>query len=333
MRLSTYREALEWSITDLSGFWGALREFFDVLGDGFDGPALAEERMPGAVWYPNARVNFAENILRNALDPAVRRTTAIVHLEEDGSTTELSWSEFARRVGAFAESLRSLGVTAGDRVVAVLPNVPEAIIGLLASASIGATWCICSPDLAAKATLDRLGQLDPVVLIGSRGYDFNGKWFDRTAHLAEIRAGLPTVRHTIVASGAHRGAPIVAAVELGDDILDFADLSVAGPMPVFERLPFDHPLWVLFTSGTSGKPKGIVHGHGGMTLEMLKMFGLHFDMRPGDRYYVAANTSWMVWNTVLGNLVVGASVVTYAGSPCTRVSTGSSKLCRRAASR
>ena len=319
--LSTYREALEWSITDLSGFWDSLREFFDVLGDGFDGPALAEERMPGAVWYPNARINFAENILRNALDPAVRRTTAIVHLEEDGSTTELSWSEFARRVGGFAESLRSLGVQAGDRVVAVLPNIPEAIIGLLASASIGATWCICSPDLAAKATLERLGQLDPVVLIGSRGYDFNGKWFDRTGHLVEIRAGLPTVRHTIVvgdagaADGVDESASRPAAVDLGADILNFAALSVAGPLPTFERVSFDHPLWVLFTSGTSGKPKGIVHGHGGMTLEMLKMFGLHFDMRPGDRYYVAANTSWMVWNTVLGNLVVGASVVTYAGSP------------------
>jgi acetoacetyl-CoA synthetase len=306
IRLENYREALDWSVRDLSGFWDSLREFFDVLGDGFDGPALAEERMPGAVWYPNARVNFAENILRHALDPAVRETTAILHLEEDGSTTAITWLEFARRVGGFAESLRALGVKPGDRVVAVLPNVPEAIIGLLASASIGATWCICSPDLAAKATLERLGQLDPVVLIGSNGYNFNGKWFDRTEHFAEVRAGLPTVLHTIVVGDGEVAGAATAR---------FADLSVATAMPTFDRVAFDHPLWLLFTSGTSGKPKGIVHGHGGMILEMLKMFGLHFDMRPADRYYVAANTSWMVWNTVLGNLVVGASVVTYAGSP------------------
>jgi acetoacetyl-CoA synthetase len=304
VRLESYREALDWSVTNLSDFWDSLRDFFDVIGDGFDGPALAEEQMPGAVWYPNARINFAENILRHALDPAVRKTTAILHLEEDGSTTPLTWSEFARRVGGFAESLRALGVKPGDRVVAVLPNLPEAIIGLLASASIGATWCICSPDLAAKATLERLAQLDPVVLIGTNGYNFNGKWFERIEHFAAVRAGLPTVRHTIV-----------VGESTDESLLDFAKLSVATAMPAFERVPFDHPLWVLFTSGTSGAPKGIVHGHGGMILEMLKMFGLHFDMRPGDRYYVAANTSWMVWNTVLGNLVVGASVVTYAGSP------------------
>jgi acetoacetyl-CoA synthetase len=305
VQLETYRDALRWSIDSLPDFWDSLRDFFDVLGDGFDGPVLAAEHMPGTRWYPKARLNYAENILRHALDPALRKATAILHVEEDGSSTALSWSELARRVAGFARSLQSLGVTSGDRVVAVLPNIPEAIIGLLASASIGAIWCICSPDLAAKATLDRLAQLEPVVLIGSNGYAFNGTWFDRTEHFAAVRAGLPTVQHTIV----------VGAAEADDTSLGFAELSVATSMPTFERVPFDHPLWVLFTSGTSGTPKGIVHGHGGMTLESLKMFGLQFDMRPTDRYYVAANTSWMVWNSVLGNLVVGASVVTYAGSP------------------
>jgi acetoacetyl-CoA synthetase len=244
VRLETYRDVLGWSVADLSGFWAAVREFFDVLGDGFEGSAPCEERMPGAVWYPGARLNYAENILRHALDPAVHETTAILHLEEDGSTTALSWSELARRVGGFADSLRGLGVRSGDRVVAVLPNVPEAIIGLLASASIGATWCICSPDLAARATLDRLGQLDPVVLIGSRGYTFNGKWFDRTAHFAQVRAGLPTVKHTIVVGSDGN--------ETDGGSLRFAELSAAAAMSAFERVAFDHPLWVLFTSGTSG---------------------------------------------------------------------------------
>jgi acetoacetyl-CoA synthetase len=309
IQLSTWREALAWSTTDVSGFWDALREFFDVVGTGFDsagfpGRALAEERMPGAVWYPGASVNFAANALRHVTDPAIADTTVIVRLEEDGSTSELSWRELGERVGAFAASLRDLGVASGDRVVAVLPNVPEAIIGLLAAASLGATWCICSPDLAARAAIDRLAQLEPTVLIGCLGYQFNGKWFDRTEHLGEVEAGIPTLRYTIV---------VTAEDALGR--LRFADL-VSTPAPLeFAPTPFDHPLWVLFTSGTTGKPKGIVHGHGGMTLEFLKMFGLQFDMRVGDRYYVAANTSWMVWNTVIGNLMAGASVVTYAGSP------------------
>jgi acetoacetyl-CoA synthetase len=258
--------------------------------------------MPGAVWYPDATLNYAENILRSASDPALADTVAILHLEEDGSSTEITWSELAKRVAAVAAGLRGLDVQTGDRVVAVLPNIPEAIIGLIASASIGAIWCICSPDLGAKATLDRLRQLEPVVLIGSLGYQFNGKWFDRRDHLAEIEANLPTVRHTIVVGG-------------DDDRIRFDDLLTTPAELEFARVPFDHPLWVLFTSGTTGVPKGIVHGHGGMTLESLKIFALHFDMGAGDRYYVAANTSWMVWNTVLGNLVVGSSVVTYAGSP------------------
>jgi len=302
VHLRDYREAHAWSVTDVSGFWDALREFFDVLGDGFAGPALAEERMPGAVWYPGATLNYAENILRSASDPALADTVAILHLEEDAGETELTWAQLSTRVASVAAGLRELNVKAGDRVVAVLPNIPEAIIGLIAAASIGATWCICSPDLGAKATLDRLRQLDPVVLIGSLGYQFNGKWFDRRDHLAQIEVGLPTLRHTIVVGG-------------DDDRLRFDDLLAKPAALEFERVPFEHPLWVLFTSGTTGVPKGIVHGHGGMTLESLKMFGLHFDMGPGDRYYVAANTSWMVWNTVLGNLVVGSSVVTYAGSP------------------
>jgi acetoacetyl-CoA synthetase len=183
-------------------------------------------------------------------------------------------------------------------VAAVLPNVPEAIIGLLAAASIGAVWTISSPDLAVTATLSRLRQLEPVVLIGTRGYRFNGKDLDLTAQLDEIAAGLPTVR----------------AVLTEQDVPG-PDPTGTGPGPDYARVPFDHPLWILFSSGTTGNPKGILHGHGGMLLESLKGTGLNQDMRPGDRYYVAANTSWMVWNTLVSNLASGASVVTYSGSP------------------
>lgn len=298
--LPDYRAALAWSTTDLAAFWGDVRAWFDVVGD-WDGPVLADEAMPGARWYPEARLNYAENLLRHAHGPDADRT-AIVDLDEDGTRREISWRDLDRQVAAVAASLRELGVERGGRVAAMLPNVPEAIIGLLATTAIGATWCICSPDLSAPAAIARLGQLEPTVLFGSLGYRFGGRWFDRRAHLDAVLAALPMVEHV---------------VEVGPEPtrIPFTELTSTPGGRVFARVPFDHPLWVLFTSGTTGSPKGIVHGHGGMTLEALKMFGLHFEMTPDDRYYVAANTSWMVWNTLLGTLLCGASVVTYAGSP------------------
>nr|WP_198415833.1 acetoacetate--CoA ligase [Cryobacterium glaciale] len=307
--LTTYRSVWEWSVDDLSGFWDAVREYFDVIGEGFEGPALAEERMPGAVWYPRASLNFAENVLRHALNPELVDGTAILTIQEDDAVTELTWRELESRVSSLADNLRRLGVVAGDRVAAVLPNVPEAIIGLLATASLGAIWSINSPDLSSAATLERLRQLEPKLLIGVDGYQFNGRYFDRLDYLAEVEAGLPTLEHTILLRNP------ASADEPGADRLDFATLLTDRVQPRYERVAFQHPLWVLFSSGTTGAPKGIVHGHGGMILEALKGTGLNQDMGPGDRYYVAANTSWMVWNTLVNNLMSGASVVTYSGSP------------------
>lgn len=310
--LKDYRDVWTWSVTELSDFWDAVREYFGILGEGFEGPALADERMPGASWYPDARLNFTENLLRHGQDPQLRDAPAILDVGEDGSRREISWARLTGCVGALAGHLRDLGVRPGDRVAAVLPNIPEAIIGLLAAASLGAVWTINSPDLSVQATLDRLAQLEPTVLVGADGYRFNGKEFDRLEHLAQVRAGLPGVRQTILVK---KLDPELTAAEVPFEHRDFAEITRTEVEPQYLRVPFDHPLWVLFSSGTTGAPKGIIHGHGGMTLEASKGCGLNQDMGPGDLYYVAANTSWMVWNTLVNNLMVGASVVTYAGSP------------------
>lgn len=298
--LPDYRAGLAWSTEEIAEFWSTVRRWFGIAGDWGDA-VLDEEKMPSAAWFSDSSLNYAENILRHARGP-LAATTAVVSLDEEGGRRDLSWSELESQVAAFAASLRRLGVARGDRVAAVLPNVPEAIIGLLASASIGAIWCICSPELSAPAAVARLGQLRPKVLIGSLGYRFGGKWFDRRAHLDTLLVLLPTVEHVIEVG------PSATRIPFAELIAEAAELT-------FDRVPFDHPLWVLFTSGTTGVPKGIVHGQGGMILESVKFFGLHFEMTPDDRYYVSANTSWMVWNTLLANLMCGASIVTYSGAP------------------
>ncbi len=291
-----YRALWQWSVDHLSEFWDAVREYYGVLGEGFGTEALVGPEMPGAVWYPEAQLNFAENVLRWAADPERAGQAAVVTISEENEVKELTWAQLRERTLAVAARLRDLGVRPGDRVAAVLPNVPEALVGLLAAASIGAVWTISSPDLSVTATLSRLQQLEPTVLIGTHGYRFNGKDLDYSAQLAEIAAGLPTVTAVLTDR-------------------DVAELPAGHDDEGFARVPFDHPLWILFSSGTTGDPKGIIHSHGGMLLEALKGCGLNQDMGPDDRYYVAANTSWMVWNTLVNNLATGASVVTYSGSP------------------
>jgi acetoacetyl-CoA synthetase len=286
--LPDYQSLWQWSVDDPAGFWGALWEYFD-LGDRPD-RILDDAEMPGAQWFPGVRLNYVDQIVRNA------RTDrpAILHVSEDGRVDELSWRELLGRVTAFAQTLRSHGVQAGDRVVGYLPNVPETVIAFLATASIGAIWSACGQDYSAKAALDRLGQLEPVILVTADRYRYGGKAHDKRDDIAALQAGLPTLRATVLAS------ELTAQTD--------AELDTA---PV----DFDHPLWILFSSGTTGLPKGIVHGHGGVVLEHLKAIALQSDIGPDDTFFWYTSPSWMMWNFQVAGLLVGATIVCYEGSP------------------
>jgi acetoacetyl-CoA synthetase len=287
--LDDYQSLWQWSVDDPAAFWGSLWEYFE-LGAPPD-CVLDNAEMPGARWFPGVRMNYVDQITRNARSDR----PAILHVSEDRQVTELSWHQLLGRTAAFAQTLRSHGVAASDRVVGYLPNIPEAIIAFLATASIGAIWSACGQDYSAKAALDRLGQLEPVVLVAADGYRYGGKSHDKRDDVATLRAGLPTLRATVLAS------------ELTTEV-DAHDLDT---LPV----DFDHPLWILFSSGTTGLPKGIMHGHGGVVLEHLKAIALQSDIDADDTFFWYTSPSWMMWNFQVAGLLVGATIVCYDGSP------------------
>jgi acetoacetyl-CoA synthetase len=292
-----------WSVSDLPGFWSAVWEYFDVPADGSRDTVLADRSMPGAQWFPDVRLNYVDQVLRPERDPAA---VAVTGASEDGTDTHLTWAELRRQVAAVAVTLRSMGVGRGDRVVGFLPNIPEAVVAFLATASLGAVWSAVGQDYAAPAVLDRFAQLEPTVLVTADGYRFGGRAQDRRDVVADVRHGLPTLRGVIAVE--HLGLPV-------PDTLTWAGATEGDHPLEVERVPFDHPLWVLFSSGTTGLPKGIVHGHGGVVLEHVKTTGLHLDLGPGDRFFWFTSPSWMMWNYLVGGLLVGATIVTYDGSP------------------
>ncbi|QDP83349.1 acetoacetate--CoA ligase [Nocardia otitidiscaviarum] len=301
MDLPDYRSLWQWSVDDITGFWRAVWDYFD-LGPA-PGAVLTDAAMPGARWFPEVRLNYVDQVVRQA------RTDrpAILDIGEDAPVRELSWAELLTRTGAFARTLRAQGVQAGDRVAGYLPNIPEAVIAFLATASIGAIWSACGQDYSPQAALDRLGQLEPVVLVTADGYRYGGKEYDRRAEIASIRAGLPTVRATVAVSRLGHAVP---------GAVPWADASAGGTTEfATESVAFDHPLWVLYSSGTTGKPKGIVHGHGGVLLEHLKAIALHTDLGPTDTFFWYTSPSWMMWNFQIAGLLVGATIVCYDGSP------------------
>jgi acetoacetyl-CoA synthetase len=298
----TYNELYDWSITRPLEFWDAMWGFGAVIGTKGSRVAVDLERMPGARFFPDARLNFAENVLRR--DPSTQPgagefSPAIICKSESGASRTMSWRELRDESAAFAAALRAAGIRPGDRIAAYLPNVPEAIVAVLGAASVGAVWSSCSPDFGVQGVMDRFGQIEPRILIAADSYVYGGKTFDQRSKIAEVLKQLPTVERAVVGEagweafvGPHRGAA-----------------------PSYAQLPFDHPLYILYSSGTTGVPKCIVHGAGGTLLQHLKEHQLHCDIHPGDRVFYFTTLGWMMWNWLVTALASGATILLYDGSP------------------
>jgi acetoacetyl-CoA synthetase len=311
--VTTYPELWQWSVDDLDGFWGSILDYFEVAYDGERGATLGSRSMPGAEWFPGIRLNWAERAFAGKADDQV----AILHASELRELDQLTWGELRAKVAECAGGLRSLGVEKGDRVVAYLPNIAEATIAFLAVASIGAVWSSASPDFGAGSLIDRFAQIEPKVLIAVDGYRYGGKDFDRTPIVAQLQEAMPSLKRTVLlpyldpGADATPGAAPLSGVICWDDLL----LAGAGTSLAFERVPFDHPLWVLYSSGTTGLPKAIVQGQGGILLEQLKKMHLHVDAKPGDRLFWFTTTGWMMWNFIVSGLLTEAAIVLFDGNP------------------
>ncbi|MFZ2207231.1 MAG: acetoacetate--CoA ligase [Porticoccaceae bacterium] len=307
LKFADYAALQRWSVAHLEAFWQSIWDYYQVQSPTPVARVLSSHAMPGAQWFAGASLNFAEHIFRGRGDDR----PALLAADEQHDLRELSWADLEARVASVAGYLRDLGVTPGDRVVAYLPNIPEALVAFLAASAIGAVWSSCSPDFGTNSVVDRFQQIAPKVLIAVDGYGYNGKTIDRVAELAQLQAALPSLERILLID--HRGGAGrcgLARVDAWDQVLSRA----AGPLH-FESVPFAHPLWVLYSSGTTGIPKAITHSHGGVLLEQLKHLGLHCDVKPGDRFFWYSTTGWVMWNIGLSVLLLGAVPVIYDGNP------------------
>ena len=311
LKFADYSALWRWSVEDLEGFWGALWDYFGIVASAPYERVLASADMPGAQWFPGARLNYAEHALRWEQHGG----DAVISLSEDGAPVGVPWPEFAGKVRLVATALRGLGVEPGDRVASYAPNIPETMIAMFAATAIGAVWASCSPDFGARGVLDRLQQLKPKVLFCVDGYRYGGKAFDRSQELAGIVGGLDSLDHVIAIARLAPDRPLSFEVATTAWEAILRRPAVAKENFAFAQVPFDHPLWVLFSSGTTGLPKAIVHGHGGILMETMKTLKFHMDIHAGERAFFYTTTGWMMWNAVASMLSLGACPVLYDGNP------------------
>jgi acetoacetyl-CoA synthetase len=315
VRLTDYPALWQWSVDHIEDFWEAVWRYFDLHSTAPYTQVLASHAMPGARWFEGARLNLAEQVFRfhdAAIDGGDGERAAIVARSELRGITRLSWHALREQITAVANTLRALGIGPGDRVVAYLPNIPEAAVAFYACASIGAIWSSCSPDMGSASVLDRFRQIDPKLLIAVDGYRYGGKDFDRMQVVDAMQAALPTLAHIVL-------LPYLSAEVRRDYAMPWADLfthPAAQAQPIrFEQVPFDHPLWILYSSGTTGMPKPIVQGHGGSLIEGVKGHALQLDLGPDDCFHWFSTTGWIMWNAQVTGLLVGATIAIYDGNP------------------
>ncbi len=309
LQTQDYDGLWRWSVERLDEFWESIWKYFRIESSTPYKQVLASRQMPGAVWFQGSRLNYAQHILRNEREGS----DALISFSEMRPVRRISWPQLAGDVRVVATRLRELGVRPGDRVVGYLPNIPEAITAMLAATSIGAVWSSCSPDLGVRSTLDRFTQIAPKVLFCVDGYRYKGKDFDRRPELSQVIGSLKSLDHVIYLPYLRPEA------KAPENALQWSELLNHPPVSRdefrFEQLPFDHPLWILFSSGTTGPPKAIVHGHGGITLEQMKLLSFHMDLKAGERMFYYTTTGWMVWNFLASSLMVGVTPVLYDGNP------------------